>query len=79
MPPHIKGRIVNVIKEANQIALQKELKDLTIKQLRQFYIKCGLKQKPALLDELYSSMNITSTIIFVNTRQYTVNLSNFMR
>lgn len=79
MPQSIKEKIVGVIKEANQIALQQESKDLTIKQLRQFYIRCGEKQKPSLLDFIYSSMNITSTIIFVNTRSYAIKLTSFMR
>ena len=40
---------------------------------------CGEKKKPSLLDYIYSQMNITSTIIFVNTRNYAVKLTSYMR
>lgn len=76
--PQISEQISNIVTEANQINLKKEL--LKLDNVQQFYFQCKPKQKIDFIKQVFDQMeNMSQTIIFVNTRGFAETLHNLLR
>ena len=65
----IKERAFKVVKDPHQILLNPT--KLTLKGVKQVYIKCEAQEKPPKIHELFERLTeITQSIVFVNTRKF---------
>ncbi|XP_053991680.1 uncharacterized protein LOC128883398 isoform X2 [Hylaeus volcanicus] len=76
-PERVKQFVTVHVPSACRIEVKKE--ELTLSSVSQFYILCGNDDaKFSVLCDLYSSMSVAQSIIFVNTRKFAFHLADQM-
>jgi ATP-dependent RNA helicase DDX19/DBP5 len=78
-PENVENFARKMVPKANTIKVQKE--DLTLSTITQTFINVGrdARQKPEMLSSLYGALNISQSIIFVNTRTMAFELAKLMK
>ena len=71
-------KISEIVSEANQINLKKE--KLKLDHIQQFYLSCNKNTKIDFVKDIIASCKTkTQTIIFVNSREFSIKLFNRLR
>ena len=74
----IKEQVFKVVKDPHQILMNPT--KLSLKGVKQVYIKCEAREKPAKIHELFEKLTeITQSIVFVNTRKFADALKMYLQ
>lgn len=68
----IKGDIIKLLKETNEITIKKE--ELMLDLIKHYYIRCEQKEKIATFEQLLRRISRGVTIAFVNTCDFAMNV-----
>lgn len=69
-----------ILRKDNTLKILSEIEDVTLNGIKQYYVEClNDEQKECVLDDLYKTISVTQSVIFVNTRRKADYLSEHMR
>ena len=77
-PDHVEEEMAKLIKDAQKVVIKKK-EALSLDHIQQYMYKCDKGKKPDFISDIFAAIQVTQTIIFVNTANFAQTLRTIMK